>query len=99
MDVNNQNGKSSAETAPSAHRTPKEQRPKKYSRFNKFSKGKQRWPTNQEKHQSVQIVHQSQVMSQNPSSNPKTTCTPTNNTETRNNKSRTPPSIEATTNP
>ena len=28
MDVNNQNEKSSAETAPSAHRTPKEQRVK-----------------------------------------------------------------------
>ena len=35
----------------------------------------------------------------NSSSNPKTTSTPTNSTETRNDKSRTPPSIESTTNP
>ena len=95
MDVNNQNEKSSAETAPSAHRTPKEQRPEKYSRFNKFSNG---GPQTRKTSVGTNSASKSSNVA-NPSLNPKTTCTPTNSTEMRNNKSRTPPSIESTINP
>ena len=98
MDVNNQNEKSSAETAPSAHRTPKEQRPKNTAGSTSSARGINGGPQTRKTSVSTNSASKSGNVA-NPSSNPKTTCTPTNNTETRNNKSRTPPSIEATTNP
>ena len=98
MDVNNQNEKSSAETAPSANRTPKEQRPKNTAGSTSSARGSNGGPQTRKTLASTNSATKPGNAA-NPSSNPKTTCTPTNNTETRNNKSRTPPSIEATTNP
>ena len=98
MDVNNQSGKSNAETAPSANRTPKEQRPKNTAGSTSSARGSNGGPQIRKTSAGTNSAMKAGNAA-NPSSNPKTTCTPTNNTETRNNKSRTPPSIEATTNP
>ena len=98
MDVNNQNEKSSAETASSANRTPKEQRPKNTAGSTSSARGSNGGPQTRKTSASTNSATKSGNAT-NPSSNPKSTCTPINNTETRNNKSRTPPSIEATTNP
>ena len=97
MDVNNQNEKSSAETAPSAHRTPKEQRLKNTAGSTSSARGTNGGPQTRKTSVSTNSASKSGNVA-NPSLNPKTTCTPTNSTETRNNKSRTPPSIESTIN-
>ena len=98
MDVNNQNEKSSAETTPSAHRTPKEQRPKNTTGSTSSARGINGGPQTRKTSVSTNSASKSGNVA-NLSLNPKTTSTPTNSTETRNNKSRTPPSIESTTNP
>ena len=88
----------SAEIAPSAHRTPKEQRAKNTT----GSTSSARVPNGGPQTRKTPVGTNSASKSGNvvnPSSNPKTTSTPINSTETRNNKSRTPPSIESTTNP
>ena len=98
MDVNNQNKKSSAETAPSAHRTPEEQRPKNTVGSTSSVRGINGGPQTRKTSVGTNSASKSGNVA-NPSVNPKTTSTPTNSTEMRNNKSRTPPSIESTTNP
>ena len=98
MDVNNQNKKSSAETTPSAHRTPKEQRLKNTTGSTSSARGTNSGPQTRKTSVGTNSASKSGNVA-NSSLNPKTTSTPTNSTETRNNKSRTPPSIESTTNP
>ena len=98
MDVNNQNEKSSAETTPSAHRTPKEQRAKNTTGSTSSARGTNGGPQTRKTSVGTNSASKSGNVA-NSSLNPKTTSTPTNSTETRNNKSRTPPSIESTTNP
>ena len=95
MDVNNQNEKSSAETTPSAHRTPKEQRAKNTTGSTSSARGTNGGPQTRTTSVGTNSASKSGTVA-NSSLNPKT---PTNSTETRNNKSRTPPSIESTTNP
>ena len=98
MDVNKQNEKSSAETTPSAHRTPKEQRAKNTTGSTSSTRGTNSGPQTRKTSVGTNSASKSGNVA-NSSLNPKTTSTPTNSTETRNNKSRTPPSIESTTNP
>ena len=97
MDMNNQNGKNSPETEASASKTPKEQRPK--STPSSMTQGGARKgnivaPQNRQVPASAGSVT---ILSNTPNMflNPKSKNTPPNNTETRSNKVRTPPSIEA----
>ena len=95
METNSQHGKSSSDTEMSANRTPKEQRPKSTT-----SSARGNNSVSQSRKSTTSANSGTRPGNAlNVSPNPKSKSTPTNSTETRSNKARTPPSIEANTNP
>ena len=95
METNSQHGKSSSDTEMSANKTPKEQRPKSTT-----SSARGNNSVSQSRKSTTSANSGTRPgYALNLSPNPKSKSIPTNSTETRSNKARTPPSIETNTNP